>query len=269
MIVVACGNDDKNDPTIIHTSFRILDDVLDATDMYGIGFRKDDIALGLEVQKHLDAMITEGKASEISMKWFNEDLVLKNSPFLKESIAPADDKSLEKILEKGELGIAGMSSAEPFYFSKGNNVVGFDVDMAQEVAKRMGVSLKFNSLHGAWGNNLDLLNEEVYDCIWSSLSITNYRKENMFFGKAYMNNRVVVVVPSTSTINNISDLEEKTIGLLAGSSHIALFQANPVYEKAKNIVEKHNINELFIYLQTGKIDAWIMDESIAKYFIAK
>ena len=130
----------------------------------------------------------------------------------------------------------------------------------------MGVSLRLNPI--VWANNLTELNAGNIDCIWSTLSITNDRKENMFFGKAYMNNKVVVTVPSTSNVKNISDLEGKIVGILAASPHIVLFQVNSVYSKVKSVVERPNISELFNELKTGKIDALIMDEHMVKYWIS-
>ncbi|MEG2204600.1 MAG: transporter substrate-binding domain-containing protein, partial [Oscillospiraceae bacterium] len=71
---------------------------------YGIGFRNSDIALGLEVQKMLDAMIADGKAAEISEKWFGTDVLFKDKSFLEETQAPATDKSLEAVKAAGKAG---------------------------------------------------------------------------------------------------------------------------------------------------------------------
>jgi ABC-type amino acid transport substrate-binding protein len=66
------------------TGYRVLSETL-AAEQYGIGFRNGDVALGLAVQEALDAMIADGKAAEISQKWFGEDVLLKDRPLLKKA----------------------------------------------------------------------------------------------------------------------------------------------------------------------------------------
>lgn len=48
-------------------------------DLYVIGFRKDDIDLTKEVEDAIAALIANGKAAEISIKWFGRDIVIKQS----------------------------------------------------------------------------------------------------------------------------------------------------------------------------------------------
>ena len=79
---------------------------------YGVGFRKEDIAFGLAVQEQLDAMIADGAAAAISEKWFGTDALFKGEDFLKESVAPGGDQSLEKIKAAGKF-IVGLDDSYP------------------------------------------------------------------------------------------------------------------------------------------------------------
>ena len=120
------------------TGYVVLEEDLGA-EQYGIGFRKTDVALGLEVQAQLDAMIQDGTAAEISQKWFGEDILLKDADYLEESTAAAGDDSLQKVKDKGTLILGLDDSFPPMGFRDENDqVVGFDIDLATEVAKRMG-----------------------------------------------------------------------------------------------------------------------------------
>ncbi len=68
------------------TGYVVLEEDLGA-EQYGIGFRKTDVALGLEVQAQLDAMIEgDGTAAEISQKWFGEDILLKDADYLEDRL---------------------------------------------------------------------------------------------------------------------------------------------------------------------------------------
>ena len=68
-LLTGCGSSKKAN------AYVVLEEDLGA-EQYGIGFRKGDVALGLEVQKQLDAMIQDGKAAEISQKWLDKDIML-------------------------------------------------------------------------------------------------------------------------------------------------------------------------------------------------
>ena len=71
------------------TEFVVLEDTL-AAEEYGIGFRKEDYALGMKVQQTLDEMIEDGKFAEISEKWFGEDKALKDAEYYSEVEATDD-----------------------------------------------------------------------------------------------------------------------------------------------------------------------------------
>ena len=54
-------------------SFRMLDEAL-ATEEYGVGFRKDDLALAENINRVLNEMAADGTLAEISTKWFDSDI---------------------------------------------------------------------------------------------------------------------------------------------------------------------------------------------------
>ena len=62
---------EKKAPFVIVASTPLTDGV------YAVGFRKSDVELLNEVNRILDEMKADGKAAEISQKWFGKDIVLK------------------------------------------------------------------------------------------------------------------------------------------------------------------------------------------------
>ena len=248
--------------------FRILDEAL-ASEQYGVGFRKDDIALGLEVQKAFDQMIADGTAAKISIDRFRKDYLLKNQPFLKENTAPAGDLSFEKVKEKGELIVGGDISTRPMFYLTTGEYRGFDVELALEVGKRLDIPVTFKGIE--WENKEKELNEGNIDCIWSGLSITDTRLKAMFFGKAYMANRSVIMVKGDSPVKKISDLAGKVVGAQLGSSHLEALEKNPVYPKITRVITPPNTFSLFYELKSGAIDAIVIDEisweAIIAYFL--
>lgn len=151
----ACGNKEEtpaddtattDEPAENTAKFVELEENLGAEE-YGIGFRNEDIALGMEVQKHLDEMVADGKAAEISEKWFGEDALLKDGEYLEDTTIAEDDTSLTDLQERGTL-IVGLDASFPpmGYMDENNEIVGFDVDLAREVATRMGVELELKPI---------------------------------------------------------------------------------------------------------------------------
>jgi len=254
---VACKK--KPDETIL--TYRVLEETL-GRDSYGIGFRNEDIALGLEVQRIIDQIIADGTARRISVKWFGDNLILEDQPFLKETTAPVDDQSLEKVLAKEELIIGGSIGTRPMFDSGKNGFEGLDIDLALEVGKRLGIKIKFVNV--AWDEKETELNAGNIDCIWSALSITDTRLETMFFAKAYLLNRFVIMVLDDSPIVKPDDITGKKIGVEKGTAHIDIYNADPLSIR-NHLKELPNLRVLFSEVETGAVHAAIIDETLARY----
>ncbi len=249
------------------TGYVVLEENLGAEE-YGIGFRKNDVALGLEVQKQLDAMVQDGTAAEISKKWFGEDILLKDAQYLEESTAAADDNSLQAVKDKGTFILGLDDSFPPMGFRDENDqVVGFDIDLATEVCKRMGVELVIQPID--WDSKELELETGRIDCIWNGLSITDERLDAMYFAKPYIANKQIIIVPEGSDIKTVADLKGKRVGLQKGSSALDALNANPVSQELSELVELADNVTVFSELKAGRIDAFVVDEVVGRYLISK
>ena len=103
--------------------------------------------------------------------------------------ALAEDESLAKIKEKGTLILGLDDSFPPMGFRDENNeIVGFDIDLAKEVASRLGVELKLQPIDWA-AKEMELSSGNI-DCIWNGMSDTPERQESMAMSKDYLNNKI-------------------------------------------------------------------------------
>ena len=263
-LTAGCGGDNPADTSA--KTYVVLEDSLDA-EQYGIGFRNEDIALGLEVQKHLDEMIQDGTAAEISNKWFGEDILLKDQAYLEESTAPSGDDSLTKIQNKGKLVLGLDDSFPPMGFrDESDTIVGFDIDLATEVAKRMGVTLEVQPID--WDAKEMELSTGRIDCIWNGMSVDDDRLAAMFFAKPYVANRQIVIVPSDSDIKTVADLAGKKVGLQKGSTALSALKKNAVFEQMAEVVELADNVTVFMDLKAGRVDAFVVDEVVGRYIIS-
>jgi polar amino acid transport system substrate-binding protein len=176
--------------------------------------------------------------------------------------ALADD-SLAAVKAKGKLVLGLDDSFPPMgYRNDDNQIVGYDIDLAREVAKRLGVQLAPQPID--WNAKEQELNTGKIDCIWNGFTITEERKQAMLFSKPYLRNAQVVVVKKGAGYTTLASLKGKKVGLQAGSSAAdALAGAKDFKASLKEVVEfKDNLTAL-MDLDVKGVDAVVMDLILA------
>lgn len=177
------------------------------------------------------------------------------------------DNSLADVKEKGYFVLGLDDSFPPMGFrDETNEIVGYDIDLAKEVAKRLGVKLEIQPID--WAAKEQELNTKKIDCIWNGFTMTPERENAMAFTKPYLDNAQVVVVRADSDIKTLADLKGKKIGLQAGSSAAEALEANPeVKNSAKEIIELKDNLTAFMDLETKGVDAVVVDMVVGNYSI--
>jgi polar amino acid transport system substrate-binding protein len=179
--------------------------------------------------------------------------------------APASggDSSLKAVKDKGSF-VLGLDDAFPpmGYRNDSNEIVGYDIDLAKEATKRLGVKLVLQPID--WNAKEQELNTAKIDCIWNGFTITDERLANMAFTKPYLKNAQVVVVKKDSGYSSLASLKGKKVGLQAGSSAAdALENAKDFRASLKEVVEfKDNLMAL-MDLEAKGVDAVVMDLIVA------
>lgn len=247
--------------------YVVLEDTL-TEEQYGVGFRNEDIAFGLEVQKALDEIFADGTGLELSQKWFGTDTLLKDPAYIEEDVAPGGDDSWEKIKEKGKIIVGLDDSYPPMGFrDESGELVGYDIDLAKEAAKRLGVEIEFQPID--WDSKEMELTTGKVDCLWNGLSITDERIEELYFAKPYIANKQIIIVPEGSSIKTRADLKDKTVGLQKGSSSYDALTSDPVSKEVKEIKEYVNNVDAYNDLKAGRIDAFVVDSVVGEYMLAQ
>ncbi|WP_371363290.1 L-cystine-binding protein FliY [Sporomusa rhizae] len=149
-----------------------------------------------------------------------------------------------------------------------NNIVGFDVDMAKEASKRLGMEVEFKPID--WNSKEAELNGKRVDVLWNGLTITEKRKENISFTNPYMENRQIIVVAANSPLKNKADLADKVVGTQEGSSSVEAIEKDAATMKSFKELKKYGDNVAALMdLKTGRLDAVVVDEIVGRYYIAK
>lgn len=261
-MLASCGSSKK---------YIVLDDNFGAEE-YAIGFRKEDYALAAKVQEILDEMSKDGTAGKISEKWFgNKEAFLTGKEFPRAMKTVDGDDSLQYILDKGELVLGLDDSFPPMGYSdsKTGEIVGFDIDLAEEVCKRLGVKLKKQPI--SWDAKEIELSSKNIDVIWNGMTVTDERIENMYLSKPYIANAQVIIVAEDSPIKTKADLAGKKVGLQKGSSALEAVEADTeTYNAIMNggeIVQFDENLTAYLDLKAGRIDAFVVDKVVGEYII--
>ncbi len=181
-----------------------------------------------------------------------------------------EDTSLQYVQDKGTL-VMGLDDAFPpmGFRDEDQNIVGFDVDVAKEVASRMGVELVLQPIMD-WTANIQELNTKNVDCLWNGLSVSPERQEALTLSESYMENKQVVVVLADSSYNTLADLAGKTVVIQTGSTAELAIDDNPEFKDSLGelVTVADNVRAM-MDLAVGGSDAVVMDEVVARYYMTQ
>ena len=149
-----------------------------------------------------------------------------------------------------------------------NELIGFDIDMAKEAAKRLGLEVEFKPID--WSAKEAELSGKRVDALWNGLTITEERKQNILFTAPYMENHQIIVVAANSAIKTKADLAGKVVGAQEGSSAVdAIKKDEAVFKSFKDIKTFGDNVTALMDLTTGRLDAVVVDEVVGRYYTSK
>ena len=152
---------------------------------------------------------------------------------------------------------------------KNGNYAGFDIELAQYVSKKLGITVHFQPID--WDMKETELQNGTIDAIWNGYSATDERREKVAFTIPYMQNTQILVVKKTSGIHSVEDMTGKVLGAQNGSSGMLDFEEHP--EVLKNRVkggdadQYQSVNEAIIDLKNDRIDALLIDRVYSDYYL--
>ncbi|MBO5574687.1 MAG: amino acid ABC transporter substrate-binding protein [Ruminococcus sp.] len=176
-----------------------------------------------------------------------------------------DDNSLKKVQDAGKLVLGLDATFKPMgYTDENDKIVGFDIDLAEEVCKRMGVKLETYNVN--WDTKEQDLNAGTIDCIWNGLSVSDERKKQMLMSEPYMNNSMVFMVKKDSGVKSKDDLKGKKIAVQNGSTAQEILKDSDI-GKESTMTELATNAEGMQQLDLKMVDAVFLDSVVANYEI--
>ena len=178
-----------------------------------------------------------------------------------------DKTDWDYIADKGEL-VIGITYFRPMNYMENGELVGFDIDMAKEASKRLGMEVEFKPID--WDSKETELKSKKIDSIWNGLSITPEREQNILFSRPYENGPQILLVKNDSPIQGKADLAGKIVGTQQGSTGLEAIEAEPELRDSFKELKQYSDNVTsFMDLEVGRIDAVVVAQTTAAYFIKK
>ncbi|MCQ2789044.1 MAG: transporter substrate-binding domain-containing protein [bacterium] len=172
-----------------------------------------------------------------------------------------------KEIEKAEKLVVGVKfDARPFsYKNEKGELVGFDIDLAKKIAETLlGDKNKIEFKEATPSKRILMLNSNQVDIVVASMSITTSRKQIVNFSKPYYIAGQAILVPKSSNITTIPDLNNKRVIVIHGST--AETNLKIVAPKAK-IIGFKTYTEGFNALKAHQAEAMATDDTIIFGFL--
>lgn len=158
----------------------------------------------------------------------------------------------------------GTDGTAPAYYEDGGKLVGFDHDMAEDVARRLGVRIKWVKMD--FDDLFTALEQGKIDTIAAEVTDTPEREQKFEFSEPYFVTYLCFLTPVASPIKNRSDVNGKRIAVVAGT--IQETYARQRYKNVK-VVVRNSEDAAVKAVQTGQADAFFYDATYADPIIKK
>lgn len=162
----------------------------------------------------------------------------------------------------GVLKIGQEGTYAPFTFKDaGGQLVGFDVDIAKEVASRLHVKAEF--VLTEWSGIIAGLQTGKYDIIVNQVGVTPERKKALDFSNPYAQSSAVIIERLDATYKSLADLVGKKVGVGLGSNYEQIARS----QAGVNVVTYPGSPEYLSDLAAKRLDAALNDRLMASYLI--
>ena len=193
--------------------------------------------------------------------------------------------------DENTLVMATNAAFPPYEYKEGDKFVGIDVEIAEAIAKKLGMKLEIMDVD--FDVVLTGVADGKYDMGMAGITVTPDRQQSMDFTKSYATGIQVIIVKDGSSIATLDDIfefnadgdpvalknpnmkvgvQQTTTGDIYSSDAIAKWGFNDMNEdgstKTDRVIRYKTGAEAVLALQTGKVDCVIIDQEPAKSFVA-
>ena len=167
-----------------------------------------------------------------------------------------------KTVKEGVLTMATNATFPPYEYYEGNEIIGIDVDIADAIAKKLGLELKIEDME--FNSIIIAVTQGKADIGLAGMTVMEERLDAVNFSDSYATGIQAIIVAKDSDIQGVDDLKGKKIG-------VQLMTKGDIYatdDFGKENVEAYNKGaDAVMALKQGKVDAVIIDNQPALAFV--
>ena len=162
------------------------------------------------------------------------------------------------------LTIASEGARPPYNFFDGDRLAGFEIDLGQDLCRRMSVTCTFVAQD--WDSLIPGLLAHHYDAIMAAMEISPDRQARIAFSTPYVRLPSAFLVPKSSDLTSATPdaLAGRTIGVEQGGTHQAFLEK--VYPTA-HIRKYGSLSDAILDLEAGRVDVAIGDKDAIVTFL--
>ncbi|MBQ1377496.1 MAG: amino acid ABC transporter substrate-binding protein [Lachnospiraceae bacterium] len=178
-----------------------------------------------------------------------------------------ESKTLAALKEKGKI-VVGSSNDAPFAYIDVTNdkFSGIDADIMREIASRLGIKdVEMKIVE--WDSLILELNGGSIDIIADAMYITETRKKQIYFSDVWYKEADAVIIPADSSYKIMEDLKDCVVAAQTGSEFLTTVEGWKEKGMIKDVAMYAEPDELLLAVNTGKVDACLVDDIIAYYII--
>lgn len=174
------------------------------------------------------------------------------------------ETTLERIRRLGEIQIGTDATYPPFETKVGDAYEGFDIDLAEAMAREIGIRIVWNNV--SWDGIFPGLLANKYDMIVSAVTITPERVEKMAFSTPYYDaGQIITVQKNETVISKLDHLTAKAVGVQVNTTSQFMLER----QGGVDIRKYASMDLALLDLQQGRLQAVIGDAPTVQWMIGQ
>jgi polar amino acid transport system substrate-binding protein len=166
-------------------------------------------------------------------------------------------RPLDAIRKSGKLLAATEGAFTPFNYFDGAKLTGFEVEVAELLAKKMGLAIEWKTV--GFDALLTGLAQDRWDLVIASHGITDERARAVTFTAPHYCSGGMIVAKDAK-IHGAKDLAGKTVGVQTGTTYLENVQKLGTAKEVRNFPSDADARSA---LAAGRVDAWVTDRFTA------
>jgi len=181
-----------------------------------------------------------------------------------EEVTGINDSSLARIIVRNELSVGVDPSIPPLsFYSSSGKIIGYEVDIAQAIADKLGVQLRLEAI--STSDRISELENRAIDYIASGFINNEKNAERFSLSTPYLRDALIVAVFQSAggemPFQQLSDLRNRRIGMLSDQEIVEIVTNSPLYinNGRRNPYLYSRLEKLLTALDYKQLDAVVMN----------